>query len=73
MAIDVGPRDWRPESDGRGPPAGFGGCCGPAGSLVREDGAMRGAKSMALLITWAAALAAAESPPGKNPRPALLP
>lgn len=71
----VGPRDWRPECDGRGSPAGFGGSCGPAGSFVREGGTMRREKSLALLITLAAALAAAETLPGKKSRPgaALLP
>ncbi|XP_063168390.1 kunitz-type protease inhibitor 2 [Candoia aspera] len=60
---DVGPLDWRPESDGRGSPAGSSGRCGPAGSFVREGGAMRQEKSLALLVTLAAALAAAESLP----------
>lgn len=75
MATDVSPRDWRPECDGRGLPAGFGGRCGPAGSFVWEGGAMRREKSLALLITLAAALAAAESLPGKKSLPgaALLP
>lgn len=75
MATDVGPRDWRPECDGRGSPAGFGGSCGPAGSFVREGDTMRREKSLALLITLVAALAAAETLPGKKSRPgaALLP